>query len=535
MSLAEDNKGRIWVGTYGYGFGYIDNGKVHKIDQGLWKGISVFDIACESNGTLWLATMGLGLVRCDPDGHYTFFKEKQNAYNNRKINSIPNNFLTDIVLSKDGRHIYVTTSVGLACYDKAADSWTNTFGGNILQKDKMTTCVFEDYEGKVWFGCNGALYVYDPVTKKVKTYTTADGLPSNSISFITQDRSGKIWVGTKNGLSCKNVRTGKIMNFFADNGLQGNEFGDHAVSKNRDGTLFLVGGLGGINWFNPLNIHLPRWNATVVITGVFSGDNKNTIDDKNLTFEHDDNSFTLFLSTNTYNDVEQISFLYKLDGDDWEALPQGKNNLMFTRMPAGKHTLKLKAVKNGQETPVKEYTIRVKAAWYATPIAKILYVFIFCFIIWLIRKDYNHKRHISHLLKQMKDIKKFVVPINKDIETQTPDDKLMERVMKYVNEHLNDSELSVEKVADAVGISRVHLHRKLKEITGQTPHALIKNLRLRQAAKLLENPKQSIADIVYSCGFSNTASFSTMFKAEYGVSPREYQKGKRAKNESAEE
>ena len=77
-----------------------------------------------------------------------------------------------------------------------------------------------------------------------------------------------------------------------------------------------------------------------------------------------------------------------------------------------------------------------------------------------------------------------------------------------------------------MGISRVHLYRKMKELTNQTPHNFIKNLRLKQAARLLEDPKQSITEVMYACGFSNSASFSTMFKNMFGMSPRDYQRSK---------
>lgn len=107
-------------------------------------------------------------------------------------------------------------------------------------------------------------------------------------------------------------------------------------------------------------------------------------------------------------------------------------------------------------------------------------------------------------------------------EMLTPDDNLMQRVMNVINENLGDSDLSVDSIAQKVGISRVHLHRKMKELTNQTPHSFIRNIRLQQAAKLLKEGKQSITEVMYTCGFSNAASFSTMFKNLYGCSPREY-------------
>jgi AraC-like DNA-binding protein len=111
-----------------------------------------------------------------------------------------------------------------------------------------------------------------------------------------------------------------------------------------------------------------------------------------------------------------------------------------------------------------------------------------------------------------------------DVQMKSPDEKLLERMMQTINKHLNNSDLSVDMIAEEVGISRVHLHRKMKELTGQTPHDFIRSLRLKQAAHLLATRNMNITEVVYACGFSNAASFSTMFKNVYGMSPREYMK-----------
>ena len=109
-----------------------------------------------------------------------------------------------------------------------------------------------------------------------------------------------------------------------------------------------------------------------------------------------------------------------------------------------------------------------------------------------------------------------------DVQIQSPDDKLMERVMHVINKNIGNAELSVDDIAEEVGISRVHLHRKMKELTGQTPHDFIRNIRLKQAANLLTTQNMNITEVMYACGFNNPASFSTIFKKFYGMSPREY-------------
>ena len=117
-----------------------------------------------------------------------------------------------------------------------------------------------------------------------------------------------------------------------------------------------------------------------------------------------------------------------------------------------------------------------------------------------------------------------------EIRIKSPDEKLLDRIMDCINKNLNNSDLSVDMIADEVGISRVHLHRKMKELTGQTPHDFIRNIRLKKAARLLANQGMNVTEVMYACGFANSASFSTVFKRFYGMSPRDYMKEHEERN-----
>ena len=108
------------------------------------------------------------------------------------------------------------------------------------------------------------------------------------------------------------------------------------------------------------------------------------------------------------------------------------------------------------------------------------------------------------------------------IEMKSSDELLMERIMKIINENLSNPELSVEMLAANVGMSRVHMHRKLKELTNQSARDFIRGIRLRQAAVLLSEKKISISEVAYATGFSNLSHFSNSFRDFYGISPKEY-------------
>ncbi|MDR0810934.1 MAG: helix-turn-helix domain-containing protein [Paludibacter sp.] len=137
----------------------------------------------------------------------------------------------------------------------------------------------------------------------------------------------------------------------------------------------------------------------------------------------------------------------------------------------------------------------------------------------------------DNLLKNRARLKaKFSGAQNQDdkvakIELKSNDEIIMQKAMKIINEHLSDSDLNVEMLASAMGMSRVHLHRKLKELTGMPAGDFIRNIRLHQAAELLKNKKLSISEVAYATGFGNLSHFSFTFREFFGKTPSEYQGG----------
>lgn len=412
LTLCKDQQGKTWVGTYTDGLGYMDAaGSFHPVDLGISKSVGILDIKQDPQGNIWIATMGKGLFCLQKDGSRRNYKAKYGADNNLKVNSLPNDYLIKLSFSNDGNHLYVATSVGLACLDRKRNSWVSTFKGvNCLNKNSFSHCVFVDSKDHVWYGTEDGAFCFDfRKGIKPKLYTTANGLTDNSVASITEDYQGNIWLGTIKGLNKLVLKSGTITNFYAESGLQSNEFSDASVCTTQDGKTILMGGSGGLNWFQADQVRQHPWQAKVVISG-FILNNKMvtpgmksgsyTITDNWSTFSrdfqlsHEDNTFTLQLSTLTYNDVEQISYVYSINGDAWRTVPAGQNELAFSHMAPGSYKYRIKAICNGYETPVKEFTIIVHPAWYASIWAKLFYLLLLIAAIML---------YLRHRKRQMED------------------------------------------------------------------------------------------------------------------------------------
>ena len=443
LALCKDQKGRTWVGTYTDGIGFIDaGGSFHPFNLGFGKQIGIFDIQKDPQGNVWFATMGEGLFRLSPDGNIKQWKAQYGADNNLKKNSIPNDYLAKLSISKDGKRVFVATSVGLACYDQQKNSWTSTFGGvNCLNKGCFSHCVYSDSKNRVWFGTEDGAICYDP--KKgfahPKIYNTELGLSDNSVASIIEDYKGRIWIGTTCGLNQVDTEKGTINKYYSDNGLQSNEFSDAAACTIWGGKMLVMGGTGGINWFDTDKVKQHPWQAKVTISGLLVGNKPvardmesgiYTITDKGVynsdkfSLSYDDNTFTIQLSTLTYNNVEQISYAYSINDEDWRTIQPGLNELSFSHMPAGTYKFLVKAICNGYETPVKEFSIIVHPAWYASIWAKLCYLLVFLGLCLLYIKHRKRKMEDQLVLQQhihaeeMGEAKlKFFMNISHEIRT----------------------------------------------------------------------------------------------------------------------
>lgn len=103
------------------------------------------------------------------------------------------------------------------------------------------------------------------------------------------------------------------------------------------------------------------------------------------------------------------------------------------------------------------------------------------------------------------------------------DDVFLGKFMAQIEAVYADSDYNVEKLSETLGLSRGHLHRKIKELTGISPVDFLRNYRLGKAARLLRQKKFTISEVAYQTGFTSPAYFSKCFKAVYHITPTEFQ------------
>ena len=457
LCMAEDSGGNVWLGSYNRGLGFVNvkDFSYNDVEIDNFERLNVFDLEIDRTGNIWIATMGNGLIRYNPKNKsMANYVADPVATGNRKRNAFVNEYISQIALSADQGRLYVATTMGLCCLDINKNSWTSTFGENVLHYGVYMRTVVETDGNILWYGTDEGLYRRNMSTGKTLRIGTAEGLPNVGVASILRDRGKNVWIGTDHGLCQINAATGKVVScFYVDDGLQDNEFSDGAASTGRNGEL-LFGGVGGITWFLADEIRMQKWNTTVEITNVTvngrdvsAGDQSGfyTISDQTVMhndhfeLEYGDNSFSIQLSTLTYDTPEHIAYAYSINGEGWTTLQPGQNEINFSHLSSGTYKFKVKATKNNQESAIKEFTVVVHSPWYRSWVAYIFYIAIVYLVVRIYfqqrkRKEQDRLRMQEHKHQEELTEAKIKFFMNISHEIRTPMTLIVSPLMTLLKE-----------------------------------------------------------------------------------------------------
>lgn len=137
---------------------------------------------------------------------------------------------------------------------------------------------------------------------------------------------------------------------------------------------------------------------------------------------------------------------------------------------------------------------------------------------------------ISKLIEQRRQLKmsfqKNLKIIPDEYKMESIDEKFLDKILEVIKDNIANTELSVEFLSEKIGISKTHLYRKIKALTGLSTNELIRKHRLRVALVLMESKKGSISEIMYNVGFTSASYFAKCFREEFGYAPSDLGNGK---------
>ena len=452
--LYEDSEHNIWFGSFINGMGKLDKQtgqcsyQYKLVDKNNNYIQRVYDFAEDNNKRLWVATMGFGLFYYD-------LKTKEFS-SVQSETSLINDWINCLHYSSDNK-LYVGTYDGVNCIDLNSSDFQSY---KILPQNVIYS-IYEDTSGIIWIGSSEGLSSWNKETKKITTYTTTNGLPSNTI-YAIEGNDDFLWISTNAGISQFQKNNNKFINYYVGDGLQGNEFYKNASFKDSQGTIWF-GGMNGITYFNPQDIINPakKWNIRItdfflhnspvrkgMKSGIHTIINCPVFKAEEFYLSYKDNVFSIELATLELNAPEHINYLYSINDEKWISLPKGVNRISFSNLKPGTYNFKIRAKDNTIYSNIKEITIFISPAWYASWWAKIIYCLLSLTIIFIIilqiRHRYRmHQEMLQHIHAEQINEAKLQFFINISHEIRTPMSLIISPLQKLIKNENNNERLKI--------------------------------------------------------------------------------------------
>ena len=102
------------------------------------------------------------------------------------------------------------------------------------------------------------------------------------------------------------------------------------------------------------------------------------------------------------------------------------------------------------------------------------------------------------------------------------DQQLMRNIEQFVLQNMSRGQISLEEMANAMGMGRVPFYHKVRAITTKTPAEVVRELRLKHACTLLVTTNVNMSELAINIGFQTAENFASIFKEKFGMTPLEY-------------
>ncbi|MCS3333389.1 hypothetical protein NXU97_06130 [Bacteroides xylanisolvens] len=289
----------------------IFRGQVHTFypaQLGISEG-SVFALYRDRGGVIWLGD-GWNIFRSADKGR-TFEKVEQFGYA----------YMRDILEDKSGNIWVATMGNGIFRYNPQTDQMVKyqcVPGDSTSIGTNEVTGISEDSKGLLWFSTDrGGLLCFNPETGRFRTYTKANGLPDNVTYKVVEDAQHRIWFGTDRGLVCLHPETDSLQIFTRNDGLPDNQFNYKSALAASDGTIWM-GTINGLVSFNPQIVRRNTFVPPVYITGMYVQGRETPFPTDGVQLPYRSNVGFDFVAL-SYTSPGANHYAYKMEGidNDW--------------------------------------------------------------------------------------------------------------------------------------------------------------------------------------------------------------------------
>ena len=507
-SISQSPDGTVWLGSRRDGlFKLSRTSERHysiqhfPIDRDSYYGLNgkeIFSVAPDSSDRIWLATFDDGLSYLD-----TATEEFISKKNRLHFPTEHRNRLRFVTHTGNGR-LYACGTLGIfICEDMSRAPEDLTFTNHILSSGETSQSNVKDVQhmtvtrdGTVYACTYGGGFYRFPD----KVLGTKDGMMSDFTLASVQDKSGNIWIATDDGLNKYNPVNGSIEGFSYERLGYKVRFNEGAPLLASDGNVYFNTS-GGILHFDPSRISNSSYIPAINIRSHDQARPLVCTAGKDVSIDFQAMDMT---------DPERIIYYYRVDNGEWHNIGNART-LKLHSPRIGPHTLELRST-NGNGIDVENTVpvrILVKAPFYLSWWAIAVYMTsLFAIGGILIFKRWKRIQEEEPYYGRLRGA----------------DRAFVKGLVEYITAHIDETDLDVQRVANALNVSRSRLFEKTRAILGTSPAAIIRDIRFKRATDLIRGGEHSLSEVAYMSGFNDTHYFSTAFRQRFGITPGEYKK-----------
>ncbi len=544
-AMYEDQAHNLWLGTRAKGLvilkpdgqgGYTTYRYQQEAKTGALSHNKIFDIKGDSQGRVWIATLGGGVnvveqgydvenLSFGVPAHYPLqhnprarsllevddamligtddgllkttldnTPEKMQFVNlsNRAGVEMPARELIHLTQCSDGRILLSSFGKGIYAFDNATDTFQAYVADDVATKQAVYS-MLEGEEGYLWVVAQTDLLHYS------KERQSAIKPISGSLTMIETrplcDKRGYRWFATTEG----------------------------ALRLNNTYSAEANGAVNPVR-FTELTSHQTETTEKQLLT----------MADSVLRLSPDERAITLAVSALRYGEMEGIRYAWRMAGaqEEWVAFDR-PHEVMLHDLKPGRWVLEVRSTDGSGRWLDNTGSIVLDVAylWYETKTAKGLFALFVLVavtvVVWLLLQFKKLQSMYDKLLNSqlMVAVQTSMTELKPEESLTEADRQFIELLNQKIREKIDDADFSIDELASMFNMSRSVFYRRLKSVVGQSPIEYLKEYRLQHATELLlQDVEKTVAAIAYESGFSTPQYFSNVFRKRYHMTPNEWRK-----------
>ncbi len=495
FDIKGDSQGRVWIATLGGGVNVVEQG--YDVTHLSFHAPAHYPLQHNPRVRTLLETDDTMLIGTDDGLLKTNIDAAPDAMRFINLSDIaepvmPAREMIHLAKCANGKILLSSFGKGIYAFDNATDSFQPYVADDIASKQAVYS-MLEGEEGDLWVVAQTALLHYD------KDLQRATKPVSGSLTMIEtrplNDAHGYRWFATTDGA----LRLNK-------------EYATH-VSKSARAVRF-----------TELNSHQADTTEKRLLS----------MADSVLRLNPDERTITLAVSALRYGEMEGIRYAWRMAGvqEEWVAFDR-PNELMLHDLKPGHWVLEVCSTDGSGRwlDNVGRIGLDVAFLWHETQTARGLFgLLVIASVLaaaWLLLRFKKLQSMYDRLLNSqlMVAVQTSMTELKPEESLTEADRQFIETLNRKIGEKIDDANFSIDELAAMFNMSRSAFYRRLKSVVGQSPVEYLKESRLQYATELLlQDVEKTVATIAYESGFSSPQYFSNVFRKRYHMTPNEWRK-----------